>query len=88
MTLRRRAVESLNDTKSLKNDRGVVINREGGVSERLTHFVAVPESLMTDPPLGNGSKPFTFISGVRIVDIAQPDDADACGLNNRHRPVT
>ena len=80
-------VHSLNDAKSFKDDGGVVLDRERGITERLPHFVAVPTPLVCDPPFGNGGESLRFVNGVTYADIAERDHGDTCDLNDRDRPV-
>jgi hypothetical protein len=81
---RRRVAESLNDTKALQNNAGVVVDGECGLTERLPHFIGVPKPLVTRSPLGDRVETLALIDHMQEVDTSEPNDLDACGLNDCH----
>lgn len=77
-------VTSADQPKSLENDEGRVIHREGGITENSGHVLAAPQGLVSPSPRVHRLVPLSFISDVREVDVAERHDANARDLDGGH----
>lgn len=63
--VRQRLVKSFDQPKTLENDLGRLIHREGGIAKNSEHFLAPPEGFVAPSPRFNRYVPFTFVHDVR-----------------------
>jgi len=75
----------LYEPEFLRHDKGVVADREGGVTKSLAHLGRMPELLMAGPPFRDRGIPFAFAQRVVQVHIGQADHPHRGRLDNRDR---
>jgi hypothetical protein len=59
----------LYEPECLRYDKGVVVDRESGITKLLAHLGRMPELLMAGPPFGDGSVSLAFALRVAQVHI-------------------
>jgi len=78
----------LYEPEFLRYDKGVIADRESGVTKSLTHLGRVPELLMDGPPFPDRGISFAFAQRVVQVHIGQAYHPHRGRLDNRDRAAS